>query len=661
MAKFILPWFGGGPGVWTTCMLFFQVLLLGGYAYAHLTSRWLKPRAQAILHLALLAGALLLLPITPGASWKPDGTGNPQLQILGLLLANLGLSYFVLSATGPLVQQWFTRTEPGRSPYRLYALSNAGSLLALVSYPFVIEPLLAGQTQAAIWGWGLGGYALCCGFCAVKFARADGPVAKGPGQRGEVAGKRAESTNPAGKLKPGNPETGAGAASTTRRPAPRPETTEEDAPSIATRVLWLLLPACASVLLLAVTNSLCLDMAVVPFMWVLPLALYLLSFIICFDRPGWYRRAPFTLILIAGCGAICWAIYMSFTWPIGKLAVVQCIGLFACCLVCHGELYRLRPHPKRLTSYYLAIAAGGALGGVFVTVVAPLIFDGYFELHVGVLVCALLFLFACVRDHDRGEQPQWVRLSRAMPLVALAGVNWLLVWLAAEYPAHQTVFRVVQAGTVALAALAIGLGLSLRGSARQPPVIRKWLVLLLAPWAAGDKFAGFRHWHRLAGGWQALGVLALGTTLWLQRERHIETIIETSRNFYGVLRVFETNPQDPALRMRGLAHGRVSHGVQFVDPQRSSRPTHYYGEGSGVGVAIRSLPNTARRLGIVGLGIGTLTAYARAGDDVRIYEIDPDVRRIASRFTYLTHCPAALDIVLGDARLALEGEPPQNF
>ena len=174
IGKYILPWFGGGPGVWTTCMLFFQVLLLGGYAYAHFTSRWLKPRAQAIVHLVLLAAALALLPITPHDSWKPHGGGNPTLQILALLAVSLGLPYFVLSATGPLIQQWFSRARPGASPYRLYALSNVGSLLALVSYPFFFETHFTRKTQAGLWAWGLVAYVLCCGFCAVRLWKSEG-------------------------------------------------------------------------------------------------------------------------------------------------------------------------------------------------------------------------------------------------------------------------------------------------------------------------------------------------------------------------------------------------------------------------------------------------------------------------------------------------------
>ena len=223
IGKYILPWFGGGPGVWTTCMLFFQVLLLGGYAYAHFTSRWLKPRTQAVVHLILLAAALALLPITPRDVWKPHGGGNPTLQILELLLVSLGLPYFVLSATGPLIQQWFSRAHPGQSPYRLYALSNVGSLLALVSYPFFFEAHFSRRAQAGLWAWGLGAYALCCGFCAVRVWKSE--------VRRKNAADRMENAE---------------ADSTEHAPRTTQPAAIDPQPSTLNRLLWLLLPACAS-------------------------------------------------------------------------------------------------------------------------------------------------------------------------------------------------------------------------------------------------------------------------------------------------------------------------------------------------------------------------------------------------------------------------------
>jgi hypothetical protein len=338
IGKYILPWFGGGPGVWTTCMLFFQVLLLGGYAYAHFTSRWLKPRAQAVAHFVLLAAALALLPITPSDSWKPHGGGNPTLQILALLAVSLGLPYFVLSTTGPLIQQWFSRARPGVSPYRLYALSNVGSLLALVSYPFFFETHFTRKAQAGLWAWGLVAYVLCCGFCAVRLWKLEGRRQKVEGRMQKAEAGVAEQA----------PEATAAAINSQ--------------PSTLNYFLWLLLPACASVLLLATTNKLCQDVAVIPFLWVVPLALYLLSFIICFDSPRWYVRFPFTLALIAALGGLCWALYNGADLSLSRQVALYCGGLFVCCMVCHGELYRLKPDPRHLTGFLLDDRRRGRAG-----------------------------------------------------------------------------------------------------------------------------------------------------------------------------------------------------------------------------------------------------------------------------------------------------------
>ena len=327
IGKYILPWFGGGPGVWTTCMLFFQVLLLGGYAYAHVISRWLKPRAQAIVHLALLAAALALLPIIPRDSWKPHGGGNPTLRILALLAVSIGLPYFVLSATGPLVQQWFSRSKPGASPYRLYALSNVGSLLALVSYPFFFETHFTRQTQAGLWAWGLVAYVVCCALCAVKLWKSEGgPDAEGRRQNAEC--QNAESSIRVEATSAPVTDLGLGL-----------RTSDFALPLPSTACCGLLLPACASVLLLATTNKMCQDVAVIPFLWVLPLALYLLSFIICFDSPRWYKRLPFGLALCVALGGLCWVMFRK----------TQAIDAFACRTVCllHGLPRRTLPAQAR--------------------------------------------------------------------------------------------------------------------------------------------------------------------------------------------------------------------------------------------------------------------------------------------------------------------------
>jgi SAM-dependent methyltransferase len=597
IAKYILPWFGGGPGIWTTCMLFFQVALLGGYTYAHLSSRWLKPRWQAVVHMVLLGVAVTLLPITPGDGWKPRDADNPVGHILALLAVNIGLPYVVLSSTAPLMQRWFTRTHPGASPYRLYALSNVGSLLALLSYPFYFETHFTRKTQAWLWGCGLALYAVCGALCAVKLWRTiDGPAAA------------------------------------TRTPEPAE-------PALAQKALWLLLPACASVLLLAITNKLCRDMLVMPFLWVLPLALYLLTFIICFDSPRWYARPPFALMLAAALGGICWTIFHGEHWPIWGLVSAYCGVLFICCMVCHGEVYRLRPGPAHLTEFYLMIAAGGALGGVFVAVVAPMIFPGYYELHVGVLLCGILFLIVCALEREGGSAQGWRWMAWLLPLVIFGGFDWLLsrVWVSeVDLRDYLTGARVAA-----------------------------WTGLVLVAggcWIYRAKFKRIQAWQGLSCLWLGCGVLALSVSLWFTRERSIQKILDTSRNFYGRLRVFENYPDVPERHLLGLLHERVNHGWQFVDPVQAKWPTLYFGEHSGVGMAMRALPPKNRRIGVVGLGIGTVTAYARPGDYVRIYEINPEAERLARlRFTYLTNCQGKADVVLGDGRLSLERDEPQQF
>ena len=566
IGKYILPWFGGGPGVWTTCMMFFQVLLLGGYAYAHFSSRWLKPRRQAIMHLALLAAAIALLPVTPNDAWKPQGADNPTLQILALLAVSIGLPYFVLSATGPLVQQWFSRSKPGVSPYRLYALSNVGSLLALVSYPFFFETHFTRHTQAGLWAWGLGAYAVACGFCAVRVWKTERNPKPEVREPKETRNPKSECAAPSVPASAGQQHSATPLAS-----AADPQ------PSALDRLLWLLLPACASVLLLATTNKICQDVAVIPFLWVLPLALYLLSFIICFDSPRWYKRLPFGLALGAALGGVGWVLFQQ-NQAIGGFVA----ALFVSCMVCHGELYRLKPDPRHLTGYYLMIAAGGALGGLFVAVVAPLIFTDYFELHWGLLLCGLLFLVVCLRN--RRPSPLDSRPS------ALSKLRW--------------------------------------------PARALW----------------------------AVGVAALGIALWTQAHRFANVTVSRLRNFYGVLTLSKHYTSEAHTPYFQLTHGRTEHGLQFLDPVRAAWPTAYYSEGSGVGRALSALPAGSRRIGLVGLGAGTLAAYGLAGDYLRFYEINPDVVQLAnSPFTYLAHCKGKLDVVLGDARLSLEREPPQNF
>ena len=536
IARVILPWFGGSAAVWTTCLMFFQTTLLAGYAYAHGSVRLLKTKGQATLHLALLAASVLVLPILPGQRWKPEGASDPQWHIVALLAATIGIPYVLLSTTGPLLQAWFARRFPGTSPYRLYALSNAGSLLALLSYPLVIEPLMRLRFQAYLWS---GAYVVFVALCAaVAF------------QVRKIQKESAVSNDAAA------------------------EAADDAPPRITQRLLWMGLAFCPSALLVAVTSHMTQNIAPVPMLWVPPLALYLLSFILTFESPRWYGRRFWFPLWVAAT-----AFMLAFLFP-DKVADLRLIvplftiGFFICAVVCHGELYRLRPDARHLTSFYLMISIGGALGGFFVGVVAPALFRMYLELPIGLLITVALV--AMVMDKDRPSLPgPLARYVEYVLLGALAGgLCFLLVW---EIPQWAAQYRVVR------------------------------------------------------------------------------------RNFYGALRVEQEDATSENAAMRTLIHGTINHGTEFMEKEWRRRPTTYYGRGSGVGIALSTL-KPMRKVGIIGLGAGTLSAYARPGDQYRFYEINPMVLDIArNEFYYLSESPTKVDVVLGDARLSLERETPQDY
>lgn len=606
IGKYVLPWFGGSPGVWTTCLLFFQAALLGGYAYAHFLSTRLKPRAQAWLHACLLIVAVAMMPIIPATHWKPTGGTEPVVRILLLLATTIGLPYFVLSATGPLIQRWFSLTFPEKSPYRLYALSNAGSLLALLNYPLFFEPVFNRKTQAWIWSASLAAFAVLCIACARRLAIS-------------TAARGAESQTE---------------SSTTTASKAAPDTI----PTAGTRLLWVSFAAVASVLLIATTNQLSQDIAVIPFLWVLPLVLYLLSFILCFDHPRWYRRGPFAGIFVMGTVAVCRILYAesgsSLAFQIGSYSVT----LFAACMICHGELYRMRPSPGFLTSFYLHIAAGGALGGLLVAVVAPFFLDRYAELQAGLWVLSYLLGVVCLRDRDR-------KLAEGMAVAALVSIVLLpAFWI-----------NWADGITDGLATYGDVFG-NVYGK-HWPLIVAAFVVVILSFADGWRRMA--QAWRSRMGGFVMFLSVGLGIFFIIQLHHTVGTTLVATRNFYGTLRVYEELPGREYGQNRKLVHGVITHGLQFENPIQSRWATTYYGESSGVGLAIKHLrrPEGQRRIGLVGLGTGTLAVYGRKGDQLSIYEINPDVVTIARQyFTFLSECEAQVEVIPGDARLSMEEE-----
>ncbi|MGB8013063.1 MAG: hypothetical protein WCF68_15725 [Terriglobales bacterium] len=599
VSKYILPWFGGSAAVWTTSMLVFQVLLLCGYIYAHLVSARLSAVAQAKLHLALLSAVFLLVltlmflwpsAITPGASWKPADSQHPIRDVAVILLVSAGLPFFVLSTTGPLLQRWFARLGVGAKTYKLYSISNLGSLLGLLSFPFLLEPALRMKTQSLIWSLLFFVFAAGCGLCAWEALHAPAEASS------------AEETE----------ETGAGV---------------QTSPLIYS--LWFLLPACASALLLATTNLLCQEVTSVPLLWVLPLSIYLLSFILCFDHPRWYQRVVFHPLFIVGVFLVCAA--LIYKRPIVLLADLP-ILLFLVCMICHGELVKLRPGVKQLTAFYLAVSAGGAVGGVFVAIIAPRIFTFFTEFQLALGVAIVLALVSLYRDASSWiyEPGFWLPLGISAGAIgsAYATAHW--------WPEVSKVLDDIRFYPIA--------------------VVSGFLVTLGAFTFRTTRDAakrGFRFVQVLVLVIGSLAIVAL-----VRSTRPLPGLFLSARNFYGAVRVFDI----PHGKM--LMHGRTVHGGQF-EPPYDKEPSAYYGRLSGIGVVMenhpkRTIGDGSMRVGIVGLGAGTLAAYGRHGDYFRYYEIDPNVIDLSSGphpvFTYIQDSAAQVDTVLGDARRLLEQE-----
>ena len=510
LGKALLPWFGGTPAVWTVCLLFFQALLLGGYAYAHM--------ARRRVHLILLAISLAVLPIAP----REITVGGPTPSILLTLLLSVGLPYFVLSATSPLLQRW----SGLENPYRLYALSNFASLLALISYPIGVEPWLALGNQFRLWSVLYGLFVLLCATACWRSKDVQPPPSM------PVAWRR--------------------------------------------WAWWILLAGTGSALLAAMTTQMCQEVAPIPFLWIGPMVIYLSSFILTFERPGFYHRRLFSLAASFFIPVAATLAAVAGKAPVWLHLLVDSVTLFLCLIILHGELARARPEPTGLTRYYLAMAIGGVAGGAFVALAAPMLFRSFAEFPLLLALVAIIATYCRWRFEGIANFNQLPLLDRAT-----------------------------------MAALA---------------------VAILAP---------------LVGVFQA---------------NSAPGVIATMRDFYGVIKITEFKLYHP---VRVMTHGRTTHGMQFREPQFALEPTTYYSRLTGAGMTLSSVlsaaPNGAR-IGVVGLGTGTLAAYGRPGDLFRFYELNPQVIDSARRyFTFLSASKAKIEVVEGDARVSLAREPSNQF
>lgn len=583
--RILLPSFGGSPAVWTTALVFFQVVLLLGYLYAHLLPRVRPARLRLGIHLGILALPLLFLPPRTPSGLDPSTAAWPEATLLLALAAAVGAPFFVLATNSSLVQLWFSGTRrPGsEDPYWLYAASNVGSLLALLAYPFLLEPLVGLPGQGLLWAGGYAAFALLTGGLA-------------------IAGMRQGAGDGAGDRSPHGPDTTAGTAMVTPTPAPdhRGALWIDPPPSLLRRAGWVARAAVGSSLLLGLTTRITTDVAPLPFLWVAPLALYLVTYILAFALP---HRLPRTSL--AGSAAVGVGVSLLFPalppgLPLTALVAVALWTLFFGALVCHRDLAVDRPAPRHLTEFYLWISAGGALGGVLNSLVAPLVFDSLAE--VPLTLMALL-----VALHADPEAPRGFRGDPYPPragFVTLGAIGLLLVGMLGGTP---TLWGMAAAG-------AVGGGLLVR---RVPVTLTAALLLL-------------------GGAYLASGPV---------------TLLAQERSFFGVHRI----------RIMGeevrMIHGTTVHGGQSLNPILRRVPRSYYHPSGPLGAAVAAQGEGAR-IGIVGLGAGALAVLTQPGQEVVYHEIDPVVEALArEHFTFLDDAPADVRVVLGDGRLTVADLP----
>ena len=597
-ARMVLPLLGGAPAVWNVAMVFFQAALLAGYLYSHLSTRWLGPRGQAALHLPLLALALLALPIAVAPGWQPPAT-TPAWWLLGLLTVSLGAPFFMVATTAPLLQRWFAASghRDAHNPYFLYGASNIGSIAALLGYPLLLEPLARLSQQSSLWTAGYVALIAGIGLCAIVVLRRRRP--SGP----SVSDTKVSDTDSSAAKNGGKPEIFNAVSDT---PVSDTDDTDGEGRVGWRRCLhWLALAFVPSGLLLATTQHLTTDVVAIPLFWVVPLALYLLTYVIVFARRPLLRQRwmlklqPLLLIALA----------LTFYWQVNALWFVLPLHLaafFVTAMVCHGELAARRPAVDQLTAYYLWMAVGGVLGGSFTALLAPLLFDT-------VLEYPLLLVAACLlRPNPTSTARAWL-LDLGLPLLLLG--TGLLPLLAYAHLAHPG------------------------------------LALIVGFYVAYGLFA-YAQFARPLRAALALSALLLAGFIAAHGE---DRVLVRERSFFGVHRVEAA--AGGALHL--LQHGTTVHGAQYTEPARWREPLTYYTADGPLGQLFAWPPLAERlhRVGAIGLGAGAIACYRQPGQVWSFLEIDPVVVRLARDtryFHYLSECAPEAEILLGDGRLTLE-------
>ncbi len=575
-ARMILPLLGGSPSVWNTAMLFYQVALLAGYAYAHVSTQRLGVRKQALWHVALLALVVLCLPFTLPTGGAPSDA-NPTWWLLGTMATTIGLPFFAVSATSPIVQRWFAATGhvSASDPYFLYAASNLGSLLALLGYPFLVERWVGLRLQSGLWAVGYGVFALLmCGCVWFLFrGRGAGMTVPGPGGQDEVLG--------AGR-----------------------------------RARWIALAFVPSSLMLSVTSYLSSEVASAPLLWALPLTLYLLTFTLVFARLSWLSHAVILRAFPIGVVALTLLLTVRATNPFFLMAFVHMAVFFIAAMACHGELAADRPASGRLTEFYLWMSVGGALGGLFNALLAPVVFDSFVEYPLVLVVACLLVMPVGSGVGTGVGRLMNVSLPLGLGAITLLSMRWVPeLFPAASSAVHAAVFG--------------------------PPAVLSFFLS--------------EHRLRFAAG---VGAIFLAAGVY---SGETGKVLFSDRSFYGAHRVTVS----PDGRFHLLLHGSTVHGMQLIRREALPMPLSYYFPTGPAGEYFSRFHDRIEGpVAAIGMGAGSLASYGRSGQEWTFFEIDPIVADLASNsgyFTYLKQSPAEVKVVLGDGRLSLSKEPDGRF